>query len=126
MLRAALSRVLFPVVFGAALWAGFWGVEADLHRGLLLAVIFGVVVGVISVFERVHPEHPEWNVTRGDVGTDLLHAGVSGLLVPRVVEGLLLVVLAGAIGLLSERGGLGLWPDAWPLAAQLIPAMLVS
>ena len=126
MLRTALSRLLFPVVFGAALWAGFWGIEAGVHRGFLLMGILAVVVGLIAVFERVHPEHPEWNQARGDVGTDLVHAGVSGLLVPRLMESLILVALTGAMGVLAERGGAPWWPDAWPLAAQLVPAMLVS
>jgi sterol desaturase/sphingolipid hydroxylase (fatty acid hydroxylase superfamily) len=124
--RTALSRLLFPVVFGAALGAGFWGAKTDIHHAVLLASILVSVLLILMVFERVHPEHSEWNEHRGDIGTDLLHAGVSGLLVPRVVEAAIVVLLAGAVGLLADLVGSTPWPDAWPLGVQLIGAMLIS
>ncbi|MDP6934034.1 MAG: hypothetical protein QGG40_14010, partial [Myxococcota bacterium] len=126
MLRTALSRLLFPLVFGAALAIACWGVGTEVHQGVLLAGILASVLVIILVFERVHPEHTEWNQVQGDVGTDLVHVGVSGLLVPRLVEAATVVLLAGAVSGLTDRVGSTPWPDAWPLGAQLVLAMLVS
>jgi len=124
--RAALTFLLFPLVFSSALAAGFWGVDADIHRAALLGGILGPVLLIIVVFERLHPEHASWNESRGDVGTDLLHIGVSGVLVPKALEAGLIVALAGAVGLLAGLVGSPLWPETWPLAAQLVVALLVS
>ncbi len=124
--RTALSRLLFPVVFGAALAVGFWGVEAGVDRLGLLVCIFGPVLVILLTFERVHPEHAQWREPKGDFQTDLAHVGVSGLLVPRVVEVAIVVLLAGVVGGLADLVGSTPWPDTWPLGAQLILAMLVS
>jgi len=121
-----VSFLLFPLVFGSALAAGFWGVAADVPRVQLLAGILLPVLVIIVVFERLHPEHASWNESRGDVGTDLIHIGVSGMLVPKALEAGLVVALAGVIGLLAGLSSAPLWPANWPLAAQLLLALLVS
>jgi ornithine lipid hydroxylase len=126
VLRDALSYLLFPVTFTASLGAAFWGLSADVPRGALVAGILAGVLLVILVFERVHPEHPVWNASRGDIGTDLIHVGVSGLLIPRAVEAGVVVALAGVVALLAGAVGSPLWPSDWPVAAQLLLALLVS
>ena len=126
VLRDAVSFLLFPLTFGASLATAFWGIAAEVHRGLLLPGILGVVLLLIVIFERVHPEHTEWNQARGDVGTDLVHLGISGLLVPRAVEAAIVVAVAGALSLLAGLTGSPLWPSSAPLVVQLVLALLVS
>jgi sterol desaturase/sphingolipid hydroxylase (fatty acid hydroxylase superfamily) len=121
-----ISCLLFPLTFVAALWVALVGIDRGTSPELLLAAItLGGMVSV-AVFERILPEHPEWNQSQGDVGTDLIHGAVSMVLLPQLLEfGLRLLLLEVAIWLADTTGG-PIWPSDWPLLLQLVPALLIS
>ena len=121
-----ISYVLFPTVFIAAMSVAVLSIERGLDHDLILAGITAAVVWIVATFERLIPEHDEWNLSRGDVGTDLLHGLVSMVLLPQLLElGIRLSLLGTAVYLAKIIGG-NLWPSGWPLLAQLVPAMLIS
>ncbi|MEC9071955.1 MAG: sterol desaturase family protein, partial [Myxococcota bacterium] len=121
-----VSYILFPVTFTAALWMALEGLERGVQTDLLLAGISAGVMLIVAIFERVHPEHSEWNVSQDDVGTDLMHGLVSMVVLPQVLElGLRLGLLHVALWI-STRTGLELWPHHWSPLLQLAPALLIS
>ncbi len=120
------SCLLFPVTFVTAFGVALWGLEHAVNEDVILAAITLGVILVVAVFERILPEHPAWNRSQKDVGTDLLHGAVSMVILPQVLELGLRLLLLGAAAWLTELMGGSLWPRDWPLLLQLIPALLVS
>ena len=94
--------------------------------GLILAVITFVTAVIILIFERINPHYKTWNVPKNDVKTDALHAAISMILIPQILEGLLSAALLVAALKLSAIVGFSLWPHEWPLAVQLIMALIIS
>ena len=121
-----ISYLLFPLTFIAALWVALDGIWRGTSPELLLAAItFGGMVWV-AIFERILPEHPQWNESQGDVGTDLVHGAVSMVLLPQLLEfGLRLFLLEVAIWL-AETTGSPIWPSDWPILLQLVLALVIS
>jgi len=121
-----ISHFLFPVTFAAALGAGLMGLDRGVDENLLLSGITLAVIVIVSVFERVLPEHEQWNVSQQDVPTDLLHGAVSMVFIPEMLKLGLRIALLGVAIRLTEAAGGSLWPHHWPLLLQLIPALLIS
>lgn len=96
--------------------------------GAPLAVIVAETAALtsIAVAEHVWPFRATWNRTHGDIGTDTLHALISGLGTTRLA--LPVAQLAGAwvAAQLSAAIGLSLWPTSWPLVAQLAVALVIA
>lgn len=124
MLRSLITYALFPTAFVAAQATAGWAVTAGWSYALtLLAITFSTIV-LIAIFERVHPAHPEWNKAQGDIVTDLWHGVVSNVTLPELLK---MGLLATLVTLGPETGGgLGLWPEQWPLLGQLALALIVG
>lgn len=123
-MRRALSLVVMPATLALALGAAL----AALSEGVAVAVILPLVLLAsivwVAALERVIPYRPAWNRARGDLLADALYlpttAAVAALMRPAMATA---GVVAG--GWISERFGLGLWPHAWPLPAQLLLSWVV-
>jgi hypothetical protein len=101
-----VSCILFPVTFTTAFVVALWGVEQSVDKDFLLAGITVGVMVVVALFERVLPEHKDWNRTQGDVTTDLLHGAISMVVLPQLLElGLRLLLLEAAIWLAGGSEG---------------------
>ena len=121
--RALITYGLFPVTFVAGMGAAISSLHAGWSPGVTLAGITFATILIVALFERVHPAYPDWNRSRGDVGTDLKH-GLSQVLLPPMLEaGLRAGLLTAALAVGVEGG---LWPHDWPLLAQLPLALIVS
>ncbi|WP_051047329.1 MULTISPECIES: sterol desaturase family protein [Nocardia] len=83
---------------------------------LLLLVLAGV--GLSFAVERIIPYTGDWNTSHDDAGRDTIHGIVNegGLLLT-----VLVVPIAAALSPLES-----LWPNAWPLLAQVLLAVLVT
>ena len=78
-------------------------------------------VAVSQVVERIIPYQPDWNGWQPDSPRDLAHAGVN--------ESLNLAGIALWSILAATVAGVGLppaWPDEWPLAAQVVLAIVLT
>ena len=121
-----ISHFLFPLTFGAGLFFALVGIDRGIPEEALLAAISLAGITIVAFFERILPEHPQWNRSQGDVRTDLLHMLVSMMMIPEALKLLLHILFLGAALRLSDLLGAPLWPSDWPLLLQLIPALLIS
>jgi len=125
-MKSFISHLLFPLTFGSGIWIALEGLERGWDGDALLLGISVGTFAIVALFERILPAHPEWNVSQGDVQTDLLHGLVSMVALPQALElGLRLALLHVVVWSADFTGGT-LWPTHWPLLAQLVPALIIS
>jgi sterol desaturase/sphingolipid hydroxylase (fatty acid hydroxylase superfamily) len=126
MFRRLLSRTLFPGVMCTLMGSAAWLLERGASpEGVV--VVGSLSVGLcILVLERLHPHHASWNVSRGDVGTDVLHLLVSNVSVPKVCEWVFYPTLFLGTAWLAARTGEQVWPTHWPLLLQGGLALLLA
>ena len=116
-------------------WGGYPGMVAcglglavGLHHlGLPAGLIAGTVTAMgVVVLLLLQRRLGMSKLGPGDLGTDLLHLGLSNGL----VTGLMQATLTGGVVALSFRLstalGAGLWPQAWPLPLQVLLAMVIG
>jgi sterol desaturase/sphingolipid hydroxylase (fatty acid hydroxylase superfamily) len=124
-MRALVSATIFPFVFAAAILGSAVALEGGAPIGRVLLVTSVLSILAVVLLERFLPYRREWNRSHGDLAADAtylpLTVGVNALIEPGAA---LVGVLAG--GWLSEALGMGLWPSAWPLLAQLLLACIVA
>lgn len=124
-MRAIASATVFPLLLAAAVGGAAWalGHGVPIERVLGVASLASVVV--VALLERLLPYRRDWNRRQGDLLTDAIYlptsVGLNGAIEP-------VARLAGvAVGSwLSAVLGVGLWPTAWPLLAQLALACVVA
>ena len=124
--RRLVSYGLFPAVFFGALLVGGLALTSGTDRTLVLVSITVCTAALLLLVERIHPAHESWKQSHGDLVTDAIHVGVSNALVPKVLELAILASLATLAADQSEAVGLGVWPRHWPMALQLVLAMVVG
>lgn len=123
--HASSSVLAFPLILGATLaFALFLLPRVGVVTTLLIAQAFGAMA--VAITEHLLPFRREWNRTHGDVGTDVVHALVSGIGATQIARPLATVVGVVIAGWLSGRLGLDLWPTGWPLLAQLALALVIA
>ena len=124
-LRRLVAWTAFPLLLTAAVVATVSLVE----RGWEPWVAFGPVVFstflVILVLERLFPFRRRWLRSHRDIHVDALYAGLDSagleLFRPLVYTG---AVAVG--GWLATRGDSGVWPESWPLVAELGLALVIA
>ncbi len=120
MIARAVSVLFFPLVLGAALIAGARIAAQGGNPTLVLALTGCVVLAT----ECALPHRAAWNRSHGDVGVDLAHV-VSVSLASFAAQALVPRALAPLATALAPLGTERLWPEHWPLLAQL-PLALVA
>lgn len=113
-MKSVLAWVIYPAFVAGAVGAVYFS------RGVPIVAVLGAlqVVAVVSIalLERWMPEHDAWNVPREDVRTDAIYLVVSGLVVTSLVRA----------AVFSGTPSLGLWPARWPLAVQVLLAIVIA
>ncbi len=125
-----LSRIIPVVSYPAVLAAGF-AVYAGLVYAagwpVTLASYAAVVTGaaLVTLHEAKLPYRREWRPSAGVVTADALFMGTVQGVLPLLLS---LTVVIWVAGLLDSTGLSvdGLWPDAWPLAAQVCLMLLAA
>lgn len=117
VLRRILEVGYAPIFFVFFLTAGLTIVGLGLSTLWLLPLLL-FAIGVSLVAERSAPYRSAWNRSQGDVGRDIAHATANELASALSV--------AAIPALLSLMPGFGLWPHQWPLAVQLMLAIVVT
>lgn len=121
MSGALIAIAFFPLVLGASLYAGARLVESS---GEPLGVL-ALAAAVCLVAERLWPHLRGWQRSHGDVGVDLAHV-VSVSATNAVTKAFLPGLIAPAAAALAPLGTARLWPESWPLLAQLPLALVVA
>ena len=125
MARSLATWLVFPAVM-----AGTIGMALALmpSHGPATAVVVAqsAAVVVIIVVEHLLPHRADWNRSHGDIGTDAIHAVVSGLATTQLARPFVQLVAAGIAAWLAAQLGSPLWPSGWPVLAQLALALVVA
>jgi ornithine lipid hydroxylase len=111
-MSGALRWAIFPLIvagsaagMAAAMATGAPVFLASAAGGLLLAAI-------VTALERALPFADDWRRSHGDLPADLAHLAVN------------LILLETLPARLLPDGSLAIWPADWPLAAQLVLALV--
>ena len=121
---SAPSFLAFPLILGTTLVLAILLLP---HLGVPLTLVVAQTFGLVAVAAAEHwqPFRTDWNRSHGDIGTDVLHALVSGIGTTQLVRPLAAAVGVVIAGALSRGVGLDVWPRAWPLLAQLALALVI-
>jgi sterol desaturase/sphingolipid hydroxylase (fatty acid hydroxylase superfamily) len=116
------TLALYVLLVGGSGVLAWLGLRAGYSSTLVTGGIIVAAFVAIVVLERLLPYRREWLRSHGDVWTDTLHMAVTtGLAAGGRWFNVAAFALLGASGTSA-----GLWPSAWPLAAQLALAMLIE
>jgi sterol desaturase/sphingolipid hydroxylase (fatty acid hydroxylase superfamily) len=125
VLDATLTYGTFPIVFGAVMGVGVYGVAEGWNPVATVMGLTGAVVLLLLVLERVHPFQEAWLHSHRDIRTDLIHNFVN-LWIPELYTVSFVGGLTVAAAWLSNAVGMELWPVRWPLLAQLLLALVIG
>jgi sterol desaturase/sphingolipid hydroxylase (fatty acid hydroxylase superfamily) len=120
-----MNRILpylwYPLLFVAAIIA----FAVLLNQGYSpAAAVYPPIIAVgivILVLEWQFPERVDWRPRKADVKADVAFMVLIQIVVPQALAGFVAIALAD---MYQDRSGGGLWPHAWPLAAQVIAMVL--
>jgi ornithine lipid hydroxylase len=118
--------VLVPALLGTALAAILLGVRAGLDVLLVTSGVNLACALLVIGLERVLPYVPAWNRSQGDLGADVAHALLSNTAVIALWRATLLGVLVRGSVALASAFGTSPWPASWPLAPQLVLALVLA
>ena len=120
-----IARGTFPLAIVGCMTAAIVQMRAGVAVEVATSTtILGAYV-FLATLERFFPLHPEWSISHGDGRADL-GLGLTNAALTFAVQPVLLGLGAGVAGWLAVHFGGSLWPDSWPLALQLIPALLLA
>lgn len=118
-----LHYLAFPVILIMVIAASWFG-YAPGREGLLTPVIFLLVFGIAILLERWFPFEPDWNGhwrdNRQDAAFFLLAQPVIA-----IAEAAALALGVSAAACLTSASGISYWPADWPIALQVMLALLV-
>ena len=118
LLYSLASTCVFPVFFFGGLGVTAWAVSRGSSVTLVVVAVMVTTMVGLTGMEAALPYYRSWREPRGDIGTDVAHMGITQLLFPRLVEGLIAGALVQASVSLSGWWGGELWPRHWPIALQ--------
>jgi sterol desaturase/sphingolipid hydroxylase (fatty acid hydroxylase superfamily) len=120
-----VSHLAFPVVIATAI--GFAIVLIGRGADPLVAAVSAQVPAFLTVIllERITPFHDVWNRNHADLGVDARHL-VTVTLTGALTEPALRYVGVTLAAWLLGPYALGLWPGSWPLALQLVLALIIG
>jgi sterol desaturase/sphingolipid hydroxylase (fatty acid hydroxylase superfamily) len=114
-MRAVVRWLALPVLIATSVVGVLLAISVRLPIVPVLAAGGAIYAGVVLLLERWFPYAQEWQRPKGDVPTDLAHLVVTGGLIE----------FAPALGF-APPAAAALWPSSWPLAAQVVLALLAT
>jgi sterol desaturase/sphingolipid hydroxylase (fatty acid hydroxylase superfamily) len=121
-LRALGRRAAYPAILGGAVLAT-WALLPHLRAEWVLAGVPVAAAAALLVAELLLPYRAQWAQTKGDTGLDLIYLGLN--ILGGIVFMPAMALIAAAALWLSRQVDAQLWPDAWPIAAQVVLALLI-
>jgi sterol desaturase/sphingolipid hydroxylase (fatty acid hydroxylase superfamily) len=116
---------VFPVVMAAVIAGSYFLIIRGVNPALAILGPQFAAFFVVAVAERIFPYHNSWLHSQHDIGVDAAHTvgiGITtGLFGPVVVSSGVFVA-----AWLSATLGSGLWPNEWPLLAQIALALVIG
>jgi len=118
LLRRIASLTVMPLTLAAVLGGAALAMQAGARPMALIAPFFVLSILWVAALERWLPYRREWNQPRGDLRADAAYL-LSTSAVIGVMRGAVATVGALIASWISRSFGLPLWPQDWPLWAQL-------
>jgi len=116
----------YPFVLIASVGLAFALISSGTSPGVVVAIVGLGLIPLSLALELAFPETPRWRLERGEVFTDFLHMMLSNPIPTQIFKVLFYGAIVSASAAISEAVGLGLWPVAWPLAAQALLALVIA
>lgn len=124
-MREVARWSVFPLMLVAALAVTAVAIARGAPPAAAVFLIYLAMMPIVAGLERALPYRRVWNEGKRDLLTDALYLpttwGLGALLSPAFAA-----VAVGVEGFVSARFGEGLWPEAWPLSAQVALACAVA
>jgi sterol desaturase/sphingolipid hydroxylase (fatty acid hydroxylase superfamily) len=124
-LRRILRWIAYPVVIAAAVTNGVLGLARGLPPWLVVGASTVAAGGLAFLFEWAIPYRQEWSQSHGDEWTDAGHAFLSGP-PSDLIRGAMVGGMVALATWISAHAGGGIWPTSWPLALQVVLALVVA
>jgi sterol desaturase/sphingolipid hydroxylase (fatty acid hydroxylase superfamily) len=123
--RSLLTYGIFPIIMFGSVAAGVAMLHAGADPKLVNPVVATPAVLLIAILERVHPYVRQWNEPKGDLKADVIYF-LSTSATVFVTLALLGAVFIPAAGWLAARSPFFVWPNQWPILAQLVLALAIG
>jgi sterol desaturase/sphingolipid hydroxylase (fatty acid hydroxylase superfamily) len=91
------------------------------HPFLYFNIIYFSLAAILFGLERVIPFESAWLKSDGQIGADIAHT----ILNKGIIQIIAAAIAAMGIAQAVDPTAAGPWPDAWPLAAQVILALVI-
>jgi len=121
-----VESLLYPCVLAGSLALALAMLEAGSTPAVIVPAVSLLFALVCFACERLLPETPRWRLDAGELRADLLHAALSNPVPTALYRALFFAAIVGVSDAITARLGLGLWPQGWPLLAQVVLALLVA
>ncbi len=125
--QKVFKGLIFWAIFAGTLWAfHILRIVGVNPLAAVLCVTVGNIV-VIAVVELIVPFQSKWS-WRNDrqAPNDLIHGLLLSVAGPRLGEALMSASIVSAAAFVAEMSGDNVWPQSWPLWAQLSLAILIA
>lgn len=119
-MRDFLSRLLWPLIALGALTPIYLGMAVG-HGVLAFNIAYLGLALCIALLERAMPHERLWLANDGQMGPDLAHTVLS----KGIAQVIVVVILSMEIAEWLKPNGGPLWPETWPLAAQIALGLVV-
>ncbi len=110
-------------MLGAPLLA-WWARRAGIPEFFILIGLSASLTAVVAVLEHFLPYRSDWGARGDNLAADAVHGLVSSTVPTVVIESLFKASIVQAA--VWIKSGVDLWPDEWPMAAQVCLALLVA
>ena len=125
MVRALLSRLIYPVLTAGGVLAAWLLLSAGVSLAQAVVAVTVVAAGFVIALERLLPYSREWQHVRPDIPTDAGHL----ILGNAAAEGVRLALVGPLLALsayLARSAGVSLWPAHLPMPVQLLLGLVLA
>lgn len=116
-MKPLVRYAFYPLTLGLMLVTALAAASGVVAPWPTLPVVVALAIGAIAWLERQFPFEPAWLADQGDLHADIVHALVNW--------GLLSGAGWATHLLVKPIWGASVWPQSWPVAAQLLLVALV-
>ncbi|MCX2980581.1 fatty acid hydroxylase family protein [Halieaceae bacterium IMCC14734] len=125
MAPTAFQWSVFPLVMATVIAGSYFLMVRGVNPALAILGPQFAAFFVVAVAERIYPYHQSWLRSQHDIRVDATHTAGIGITTAILAP---FVVSAGVAtaAWLSAALGSGLWPQDWPLLAQIALALVIG
>lgn len=122
--QEVLAVSIVPASVAGGLYVAIWMMSADASpTAVLLPIGLGSLL-LVAILERILPWHRDWNRNHGDLLTDALYLPTQQIVTRLCAPLAAGLAITGGTWLSQSLGG-AVWPDTWPVAAQVVFASVI-